>query len=99
MKKIFKKSTKDGNLELDGRTKLGKSVKEVEKTLGILGGTIYYLFVCPVKYCFLSMRFLARALIFPWKFLARALIVSIKFLIKTSIAATKKLWLKIRQKQ
>ena len=109
MKKIFKKSSKDRNLELDGRTKLGKSVKEVEKTLGILGGTIYYLFICPIKFCFLIMKFLARVLvfsckllaqvlIFPWKFLARSLIVSIKFLVKTSIAVTKKLWLKIRQK-
>jgi len=99
MKKIFKKSVKDGNLELDGRTKLGKSVKEVEKTLGILGGIIYYLFVCPVKYWVLSVKFLARVPILLWKFIAPALIVSIKFLVKTSISALKKLWLKIRQKQ
>lgn len=99
MKKIFKKSAKEGNLELDGRTNLGKSAKKLEKTLGILGGTIYYLFICPIKFCFLSMKFLARVIIFPLKLLVRSLIVSIKFLVKASIAVTKKLWLKIRQKQ
>ena len=43
MKKVFKKSTKDGKLQLDGRTNLGKSVNQATKTLGIIGLSLIHI--------------------------------------------------------
>jgi len=109
MKKIFKKPTKDGELQLDGRTKLGKQVKEVEKTLTIIGKLIYY----AGKVVKVPLRLLTRAfvmgakLIVYWpykllflgiKYLIRGFTLAIGFLASYSVAALKKIWIKIRHK-
>jgi hypothetical protein len=108
MKRIFKKPTKDGELQLDGRTKLGKQVKEVEKTLTIIGKLIHYagkVVAMPLR--LLSKVFVMGAKLVYWqykllflgiKYLARGFILAIGFLASFSVSALKKIWIKIRHK-
>ena len=108
MKKIFKKPTKDGELQLDGRTKLGKQVKEVEKTLTIIGKLIHYagkVVAMPLR--LLSKVFVMGAKLVYWqykllflgiKYLVRGFILAIGFLASFSMSALKKIWIKIRDK-
>ena len=108
MKRIFKKPTKDGELQLDGRTKLGKQVKEVEKTLTIIGKLIHYagkVVAMPLR--LLSKVFVMGAKLVYWqykllflgiKYLVRGFILAIGFLASFSMSALKKIWIKIRDK-
>lgn len=108
MKRIFKKPTKDGELQLDGRTKLGKQVKEVEKTLTIIGKLIHYagkVVAMPLR--LLSKVFVMGAKLVYWpykllflgiKYLIRGFTLAIGFLASYSVAALKKIWIKIRNK-
>ena len=108
MKKIFKKPTKDGELQLDGRTKLGKQVKEVEKTLTIIGKLIHYAGkVVAMPLSLLSKAFVMGAKLVYWqykllflgiKYLVRGFILAIGFLGSFSMSALKKIWIKIRDK-
>jgi|TARA_B110000908_G_C10252645_1_gene453154 hypothetical protein len=95
MKKVFKKSTKDGKLQLDGRTNLGKSVNQATKTLGIIG-TIISFIVKTFRFFFL--------LFFFWPYKYAFLVIKygfsgIKFLVPRGIVLAKKVWLKLRKKE